>query len=370
MRTVAITGAGGFLAWHLRCHLHAQGWASPLLLDRRAWDDPEKRRDILENADAVVHLAGINRATPEEVEAGNVRIAQQLVDSLTRLGRVPDLIYTSSTHAEYDTPYGRGKRRAGEILGEWANRSGANFTTFVLPHVFGEQCRPFYNSVVATFCYQVAKGDAPRIDVNGQLELLHAQDVCGAITRTLTQPNSGLLRLNGRAMTVAELLEVVRALDADYRRHIVPDLRDDFTLRLFNTYRGYLYPDYYPLTLKLNIDNRGSLFEAVKGHSGGQAFLSTTKPGVTRGEHYHFNKVERFLVISGDAVIRIRKLFSGEIREFRVSGSEPCYIDMPTLHTHNITNTGSDTLLTMFWSNEIFDPTRPDTVREPVTQQE
>ena len=369
MRTIAITGAGGFLAWHLRCHLHGQGWASPLLLDHVAWGDAEGRRGVLQRADAVVHLAGINRAKPGEVEEGNIRIAQQLVDSLERTGRTPDLIYTSSTHAEHDTPYGRGKRRAGEILGEWADRVGAKFTTFVLPHVFGEQCRPFYNSVAATFCYQIAKGEAPRVDVNGQLELVHAQDVCAAIVETLLQPAGGLRRLHGRPVTVVELLEQVQALDADYRNDIVPDLRDDFTLRLFNTYRGYLYPEHYPVGLKLNTDNRGGLFEAVKGYSGGQAFLSTTKPGITRGEHYHFNKVERFLVIGGSAVIRIRKLFSREVSEFRVSGSEPRYIDMPTLHTHNITNTGSDTLLTMFWSNEIFDSARPDTVREPVNQQ-
>jgi UDP-2-acetamido-2,6-beta-L-arabino-hexul-4-ose reductase len=367
--TVVITGAGGFLAWHLRCRLHGLGWHAPLLLVRDAWADPAKRRELLKQADVVVHLAGINRAKPDEVEKGNVRLAEELVGALKDSGTSPQVIYSSTTHIERDNAYGTGKRQAGEIIGRWAEQCGARYTNMVLPHVFGEQCRPFYNSAVATFCYQIANDQEPVVENNGQLELLHAQDVCTAIIRSIEDGSSGLMRLSGRPITVVEMLERVRSLDVSYRHHIIPDLRDRFMLQLFNTYRGYLFPKHYPVRLKLNVDNRGSLFEAVKGDNGGQAFLSTTKPGITRGEHYHFDKVERFLVVQGEAVIRIRKLFGDEIHEFQVSGAEPEYIDMPTLHTHNITNTGQGTLLTMFWSHEIFDPAHPDTIREPVQKQ-
>jgi UDP-2-acetamido-2,6-beta-L-arabino-hexul-4-ose reductase len=367
--TVAITGAGGFLAWHLRCQLHGLGRQAPLLLDREAWANPAKRRDILSRADVVVHLAGVNRANPDEVEHGNIRLAEELVAVLKDCGARPHVIYSSTTHIDRDTPYGLGKRRAGEIIGNWAEHSRAKYINLVLPHVFGELGRPFYNSAAATFCYQIANRQEPVVESNGQLELLHAQDVCRAIIHAIDDGTTGTVRLPGRAITVVELLERVRSLDASYRNQIIPDLRDSFVLQLFNTYRGYLFPGHYPVRLKLNVDNRGSLFEAVKGDNGGQSFLSTTKPGITRGDHYHFNKVERFLVVQGDAIIRIRKLFGSEIHEFKVSGAEPEYIDMPTLHTHNITNTGDGNLLTMFWSHEIFDPAHPDTVREPVQKQ-
>jgi UDP-2-acetamido-2,6-beta-L-arabino-hexul-4-ose reductase len=366
---VAITGAGGFLAWHLRCLLHGRGWATPLLLDREIWADLKKRRELLSQADAVVHLAGVNRANPDEVEHGNIRLAEELVGALREGDVTPHVIYASTTHIERDSAYGTGKRRAGEIIGAWAEQCGARYTNMVLPHVFGEQCRPFYNSAVATFCYQIANRQEPVVEHNGQLELLHAQDVCVAIIRAIDDGTTGTVRLPGRAITVIEMLERVRSLDASYRNQIIPDLRDRFMLQLFNTYRGYLFPGHYPVRLKLNVDNRGSLFEAVKGDNGGQSFLSTTKPGITRGDHYHFDKVERFLVVQGDATIKIRKLFDSKIYEFKVSGAEPEYIDMPTLHTHNITNTGEGNLLTMFWSHEIFDPAHPDTVRELVQRQ-
>jgi UDP-2-acetamido-2,6-beta-L-arabino-hexul-4-ose reductase len=368
VRRVAITGAGGFLAWHLRCRLHALGWEPPLLLDRETWSDARRRRDRLRQVDAVVHLAGVNRANPEEVKQGNVNLARELVDALKSSGVKPQIVYASTTHIERDSAYGVGKRHAAEILGEWAAGNGAAFTNLVIPHVFGEQCRPFYNSATATFCYQIANGLEPAVENNAQLELLHAQDVCTAIMEAVEERTDGSIRLNGHPITVVEALDKIRVLDATYRNDIIPDVRDRFTLQLFNTYRGYLFPRHYPVRLKLHTDDRGSLFEAVKGDNGGQAFLSTTKPGNTRGDHYHINKIERFLVVEGHAAIRIRKLFSDEVHEFDVSGKEPVYIDMPTLHTHNITNTGPGTLLTMFWSHEIFDPKNPDTIRDPVQQ--
>ena len=169
-----------------------------------------------------------------------------------------------------------------------------------------------------------------------------------------------------RSKSVSECLQKLQGFDHSYRGHLIPELKTDVDLDLFNTYRSYLYPRYYPVTLQLHSDTRGHLFEAVKSLHGGQCFISTTKPGITRGNHYHTRKFERFLVLNGDAVIRIRKLLTGDIVEFKVSGAAPQYIDMPTFCTHDITNTGQSDLTTLFWAHEIFDPQRSDTIREPV----
>jgi UDP-2-acetamido-2,6-beta-L-arabino-hexul-4-ose reductase len=167
-------------------------------------------------------------------------------------------------------------------------------------------------------------------------------------------------------MRVSEMLARVRDLAAAYAEGVVADLRDPLDLQLFNTYRSYLFPRHYPVPIERHRDPRGSLFEAVRTRHGGQCFLSTTRPGITRGNHYHLRKIERFLVVRGEARIRVRRLFASDVTEFSVRGDEPAYVDMPTLHTHDITNVGDADLLTLFWAHEIFDPAAPDTIPEPV----
>jgi UDP-2-acetamido-2,6-beta-L-arabino-hexul-4-ose reductase len=167
-------------------------------------------------------------------------------------------------------------------------------------------------------------------------------------------------------MAVTELYDRLREFHAGYQANIYPDLGDPFTAALFNSYRTALYPNGFPRPLKLNTDARGTLFEAVKGGGGGQTFLSTTLPGVTRGNHFHLNKVERFLVVQGEAVIRIRKVLSDEVWEYRVCGAQPAYVDMPTLHTHSIENVGETELVTLFWTHDLFDPANPDTFADEV----
>jgi UDP-2-acetamido-2,6-beta-L-arabino-hexul-4-ose reductase len=276
------------------------------------------------------------------------------------------VVFSSSTHIERDTAYGRSKRAAAMCLRTWAGHRGAPLTTLVLPHVFGEFGKPFYNSVVSTFCHQLAKREEPTILVDGALELVHTQAVAEQIATAIADRTDDDLRMRGEPMLTSELLERLRGMAALYTSNIVPDLRRPIDLRLFNTYRSYLFPGHYPVTLQVHVDPRGGLFEAVRSLHGGQVFLSTTKPGITRGGHYHTRKVERFLVVSGDAVIRLRKLFTRDLVEFRVSGSKPQYVDMPTFYTHDITNVGEGELMTAFWAHEIFDPADSDTFAEPV----
>ncbi len=368
---IVITGANGLLGRHVGLYLRAHEMFRDglVLLDRQAFNDEERLAAAVDGAACVIHCAGINRAGDAELEHGNRELAERLTSSLANAVSQPHLLYANSIQHERDVPYGRGKQAAHKVFAEWADRVGARYTELVLPHVFGEGGKPHYNSAVHTFCHQLAKDEAPAINGTGVVELLHAQDIAAAILEAFQGGHTGELRLPGRSMSVATAAGKLIDMYRSYTGGVIPDLRDRFDLQIFNTLRSFLYPAFYPKMLKLHSDDRGSLFEGVKNRNGGQAFLSTTRPGITRGNHYHFHKVERFLVVKGQGVIRIRRLLDDKVTEFHVSGDEPAYVDMPTLHTHSITNTGKDELLTMFWSHELFDPDNPDTYFEPVLNQ-
>lgn len=369
---IGVTGANGLIGWHVRAFLRVHRPAAVVsLATRDTFASPEAMDDFVAGLDAIVHCAGVNRGEQSEVENCNVELARSLADACSRTAaagnKYPHVVYTNSTHIERNTPYGRGKRIAAEVLGEAAIKHGALFSDIVLPHVFGEFGKPFYNSVVATFCHQLSIGESPQILVDGDLELIHVQTVAAEAIAAIERGISGQHRLSGHSIKVSSLLEILREMEAAYfHRQIVPDLRDPFYLSLFNTLRSFRYSYDNGTFLTLHQDNRGVLFEAIKTDNGGQAFLSSSHPGVTRGNHFHTHKFERFLVCSGQAEIRIRKLFSDHVRVFHVSGDKPCYVDMPTFHTHNIVNTGSSELVTLFWANEIFDRENPDTYFEVV----
>lgn len=366
MSRIGVTGSNGFLGWHLRCALHADRQDAVVLAPREVFDDDTALGKFVAQCDAIVHLAALNRGDDAVIESANVDLTRRLIAALEAARARPHVILSSSIHQASDTPYGRSKRISAELLANWASRSGAIFTNLILPNIFGECGRPHYNSVVATFCHQLARGEAPQIIEDRELELVHAQRVAREIRQIVGRPAVGDRLMSGTRLRVSALLSRLREMARRYADHRIPRLDAELDLELFNTYRSYLFPQGYPMTPDLRSDNRGALFEAVKSEREGQCFVSTTPPGVTRGNHYHTAKIERFLVISGQAVIRVRKLFDAEITEYRVSGERPQYVDMPTLHTHNITNVGGDSLITLFWSNEIFDPARPDTYAEPV----
>lgn len=363
---VGITGAYGLIGWHLRCFLEFCTDYQVICAGRTEFSNPKLLDDFTEQCDVLVHLAGQNRGDENEIFETNIALAQSLVESFQRNDISPQVIFSSSIHANAKNKYGESKRRASELIAAWAGKNDAIFTNVLLPHVFGEGGKPFYNSVVSTFCHQLANDESPSVDNDSDLELLHAQDVAELIVRNIGVSANGDVRPAGRALTVSELLSVVKTMAGQYAAGVIPDVSDKFQCQLFNTYRSYLFPSGYPGTMQLHEDNRGSLFEAVKNLGEGQTFLSTTKPGITRGNHFHFQKIERFVVVKGDAVIRVRRLFEDDMAEFVVSGDKPQFVDMPTLHTHNITNSGAGELVTLFWSNEIFDPKRPDTYAEAV----
>lgn len=366
MRTVGITGAGGLLGWHLRARLHARREVGIVPIHTGAFADAAALRELVGRCDVLVHAACRIVGDGEDILRENHAIDERLTAALDAAGRVIPLIYVSSTHIERDSPYGEAKRRSEAHFARWAEARGAAKTSIVFPNLFGEGGRPFHNSVTSTFCHQIVRGEEPTIIVDADLELIHAQAAAAEIEGVIQSGATGVRRPAGRRMRVSEIRRTIREIDAEYRAFVVPDLSDPFRLALFNTYRSHLFPHAYPTRLEPRSDARGALFEVVKTRHGGQAFMSTTKPGITRGNHFHLRKLERFCVVKGSAVIRIRRLFSDQIHTFEVSGDAPVAVDIPTLHTHNITAGPEGELLTLFWSSEIFDPDDPDTYAEPV----
>lgn len=372
---IVVTGAGGLLGWHCAARLHAANCAARyqnlvepydlVIVDRSTFVDSERLASVVRDADAILHFAGVNRGGEAEVERANPQIARALVAACREAGARPHIVYANSIHASRDTPYGRSKRIAGEILQAF----GGAFTDLVLPHIFGECARPYYNNVTATLIEQLWSGEMPTINPEGQVELLHAGAAAQLAIDAVLASSSGELVPGGRTMAITDLFDRLSEFHASYLANVFPKLDDPFDLALFNSYRTGGYPRAYPLPMQLRRDARGVLFEAAKSAGGAQTFISTTHPGQRRGDHFHIDLVERFMVVSGEAVIRIRKVLTGEVRSFEVSGERPVAIDMPPLHTHHLENASSGDVVTFFWSHRHFDPAMPDTYADPVLKE-
>jgi UDP-2-acetamido-2,6-beta-L-arabino-hexul-4-ose reductase len=359
-----VTGSDGFLGWHTRCRLRALTDHEVIPVGR---GELTTIADLARDADAILHLAGVNRAaTGEEVERGNTDLAQVVAGALESAVKPLTVIYADSIQTGNGTPYGTGKQAAAQLLADATARSGGTFVDVLLPNLFGEHGRPRYNSFVATFVEAVSSGVVPAL-TDREVQLLHVQDAAQALLDALSFDSTTTLRPTGTATTVAEVYDMLRAFDERYRTGDIPPLLSDFDLHLFNTLRAALFPDRYPIELTKHSDSRGDLVECVRSHGGqGQTFVSTTHPGITRGEHFHLSKIERFVVLQGQARIALRRLLHDDVIRFDVSGDEPCIVDMPTLWAHNITNTGSDELVTLFWTNSVFNPQAPDTYPQAV----
>ncbi|MEV4201858.1 polysaccharide biosynthesis C-terminal domain-containing protein [Micromonospora globbae] len=365
MLRLAVTGAGGFLGWHVRVLLRALGWPEPTVVTRADLADPAAVAAKVAGVDRVLHVAGVNRGEPADVAAGNVQLAAQLVEGLRRAATPPgSLVFANSVQAGNGTPYGDSKATAASLLAD----TGLPFDDVLLPNLYGEHGRPYYNSAVATFCRVLAEGGQPEVHADRQLDLVHVTD---AAARLAGVPAGGSWdpAMPPLRVGVRDLAGRLAAMADTYRTGEIPPLRDRHEVRLFNTYRSHCFPAHYPIALPRRADARGELVETVKAHGGaGQTFCSSTRPGVTRGEHFHLAKVERFVVLRGSAEISLRRVGDTEVLRFPVRGDEPVVIDMPTMWVHKLVNTGADELLTLFWTNELFDPDRPDTWPEPVEE--
>ena len=361
---IVVTGANGFLGWHTRLRLAALTDHEVRPITRRNWSELP---DLVADADAVIHIAGVNRADSDDaVERGNIRIGADLAAAVTAAGRAIPVAMAGTIQVERNNAYGRGKLAAQDRIAEATRALGGHFVDVRLPNLFGEHGVPHYNSFVATFVKSVISGETPQINDN-PVELLHAQDAAQSLLDAL-ETREEMLRPNGELTGVVAVWDLLQEFHRSYVPiGEIPDLSSKFRVDLFNTYRAGLFPEHYPIALVPHSDPRGSFVETVRCRGGeGQSSFSTTVPGITRGEHYHLTKIERFAVIQGNARISLRKMFDDDVLDFEVSGDAPVAIDMPVGWVHNITNTGDDVLLTQFWSHELFRPDAPDTFAEPV----
>lgn len=361
---VALTGGGGFLGWHIRAALRETGVDARLIAVGDGFED-EAASASLDDVSRVIHVAGVNRGTDDDVREGNIGFAQQLAGAIRAAVNPPGtIVYANSTQSDGNSIYGSAKRQAAAILAHAARDVGAEFTDVVLPNVFGEHGRPFYNSVTATFCHLLANGGEPQVVDDKHLDLIHAQNAADLLTGQVGESEYPALQ---KSETVSGLLDRLSSFAQLYRKGEIPDLSDPFDRDLFNTYRSYTFPAQAPIPLTRHADSRGSFFEIIRTHGGdGQSSFSTTEPGISRGDHFHRRKVERFTVLHGTATILLRRLFADEIFEFEVAGADPVAVDMPTMWAHKIVNTGSNMLHTSFWTNDLFDPENPDTIVEMV----
>ncbi|PZO57862.1 MAG: capsular biosynthesis protein [Leifsonia xyli] len=354
--TQVISGRAGLVGWHLRAVLHSTG---------ATWHDVDLRQpDVqlgeVDSIDRAVHVAGITRGTTEDLHEGNIALARRFVDAIDATGAVPRrVVHAGSVQAFRDTPYGLGKAGASAVLADAAERWGAEFLDLPIENVFGEHGAPDHNTVTATFCHRRARGLPIPVDSDAERVFVHAQHVADALLGTISPARLAEL---GTVMTIPALAARLDELAAVYDLGEVPDLSSPFDRDLFNTYRAAVF-DVRPVhPLHAAQDHRGAFTELVRVHGGtGQTGISTTKPGVTRGDHFHRRKVERFVVVAGRARITLRRVLSDDRRHFDVDGDHPVAIDMPTLWSHAITNTGDEPLVTAFWTNDLFDPTAPDT---------
>ena len=372
MINIGITGQSGFIGTHLYYFLDLKKEEVILIpFQDKYFSEKDKLEVFVKQCDAIVHLAALNRHNePQIIYDTNIGLVKELISALEATGSRPHILFSSSTQEERDNIFGKSKREGRQLLMQWAERNCASFTGMVIPNVFGPFGNPFYNSVVATFSHQLTHNEQPRVEVDAQLKLIYIGDLVKVIwylIKNRVADREYKITPTDEAK-VTDILTLLQSFKDQYLENgIVPDLSDPFERNLFNTFVCYIdHSKFFPFKLRLNIDERGSFVETVKLNNGGQISFSTTKPGVTRGNHFHTRKAERFAVIKGKARIQLRRIGTDKITNFELDGTEPAFVDMPIWHTHNITNIGSEDLYTIFWISEFFDPSDPDTFFEKV----
>jgi UDP-2-acetamido-2,6-beta-L-arabino-hexul-4-ose reductase len=371
MRQVLVTGSNGFIGRNLIQNLSRKKSEYKIITFGRD-NSLEDLKSSLAQVDFVYHLAAINRTNDEkDFERVNVGLTKQIVDTLIDMNRKVDIVMTSSVQALADNPYGKSKKAAEGILKSYSEKMKASVYIYRLPNVFGKWGKPNYNSVVSTFCYNIThEKDIWISDENKEIELVHVDDVVKEFAHLLEIQSANKLIFSEVKptfkITLGKLAQMIRGFHEDRKNSIVPDFSDEFIKRLYPTYLSYLDKNNLSQTLELKTDERGSLFELIKSKQFGQIFISTTKSGYVRGNHYHDSKIEKFCLIKGKAIIKLRNLLTQENISYEVSDQKIEIVDIPPGYTHSIQNIGKDEMIVLFWSDEIFDSQNPDTYYEKV----
>ena len=381
MIKVGITGQSGFVGSHLfnTLGLHPDKFTR-IAFEDNYFQNKDKLESFVKECDTIVHLAAMNRHNdPQVIYQTNMGLVEQLIEVCETTNSAPHILFSSSTQEERDNLYGKSKKEGRELFEQWAERNQAKFSGFIIPNVFGPFGNPYYNSVVATFCQQLTHYDHPKIDVDSEMKLIYVGELVqifidNIIGHSVTQSSDTVLHCETifipptTEIGVSALLQKLTSFKADYfEKGIIPNLNDPFDRDLFNTFLSYIdYSSFFPFQLTQNTDNRGSFVETVKFNSGGLVSFSTTVSGITRGNHFHTRKAERFAVIKGKARIDFRRIGTDKVISFELDGKQPSFVDMPIWHVHSITNIGEEELYTIFWISEYFDVNDPDTNFEKV----
>lgn len=362
---VLITGSDGFIAKNLILRMSELAKYEILRFSKKS--KLQDLSDLIDEADCIVHLAGVNRPQKEsDFDMGNSGLTMDLCQILLAKNKVVPIIYSSSIQAELDNSYGRSKLKAENIVKEYGEASGASVYVLRLPNVFGKWAKPNYNSAVATFCANIVN-DLP-ITINNQdaeLNLVYVDDLVDQLLLLIDgeEKNTGVIGISSvYRTTVGEVANILLSFRDGPKSLMIDHVGVGLVRALYSTYVSYLSPSQFSYGLPKYGDSRGEFVEMLKTKDSGQFSYFTAHPGVTRGGHYHHSKTEKFLVIRGDALFRFRNVLTGETSELRVSGGEPIVVDTVPGWTHDISNVGNTELIVMLWANEVFNRDRPDTI--------
>lgn len=362
---ILVTGAKGFIGKNLVVELKNRGYENIYEVDLDTKED--QLNEYCKKAEFVFHLAGVNRPKEQlEFMEGNFGFTSTLLDLLKNNKNKCPVMISSSIQAEIDNPYGLSKKAGEDLLFKYEKQTGSQVYVYRLPNVFGKWCRPNYNSAIATFCNNIAY-DLP-IQVNDpsvMMNLVYIDDVMNELIAAM----EGNANKAGRfcEVPVVHQIELGGIVDLLYsfkdsrNSRMVPEINDAFSKKLYSTYLSYLPEDQFSYDLKMNVDQRGSFTEFLKTEGAGQVSINVSKPGITKGNHWHHTKNEKFLVVSGKGVIRFRKIDSSDVIEYFVNSETFEVVDIPVGYTHNIENLGDTDMVTIMWANELFDPESPDT---------
>jgi len=362
---ILITGAKGFVGKNLVAELRNRGYSELYEYD---FDTEKKMLDVFcADAEFVFHLAGVNRPKEQsEFMEGNFGFTSELLNTLKKHGNKCSLLISSSIQASADNEYGRSKKAGEDLMLEYEKETGAKVFVYRFPNVFGKWSRPNYNSAVATFCYNVAR-DMP-IQVNDRDALINLVYIDDVVEEFINALNGNANSKNGFCIVPVEyfvklgdIVDLIYSYKNSREDLFIPDMSDEFTKKLYSTYISSLPEDRFSYLLNSHIDNRGSFTEFIKTINGGQISVNISKPGITKGNHWHHTKNEKFLVVSGRGVIRFRNLNSDNVLEYFVSGDKLEVVDSPVGYTHNIENLGDTDMVTIMWANESFNNEKPDT---------
>ncbi|STY27994.1 UDP-glucose 4-epimerase (Galactowaldenase) (UDP-galactose 4-epimerase) [Legionella wadsworthii] len=364
---VLVTGADGFIGKNLVISLHEQKIAV-LPITRQSTE--ADLAAAIQEASFIIHLAGANRPKHvDEFETINAEFTRSLCDLIISAGRKIPIIYTSSTQAELDNPYGASKRLGEEALLHYNKITGAAIYIYRLPNVFGKWCKPNYNSAVATFCYNIINDLPIHIhDATAAINLVYIDDVVKTFIKNISEPASDVFcKVNPvYSTTVGELTEILTSFKLSRTSGIIPNVGTGLTHALYSTYVSYLENKQFSYLVTKHEDPRGVFVEMLKTEQSGQFSYFTAYPGITRGGHYHHSKTEKFLVIEGEARFRFRHIITGEVYECFTSGNKPEIVQTIPGWSHDITNVGESKMMVLLWANEIFDRNHPDTIMHEV----